>query len=415
VWVPRVDDDDNADIDEGTDGEGDADDNADADAANGDIEIDGQGDKEENADGIEANGDTGVADGDVEEGTAAQDGICPGTDHDADWTSFLWKKVRTVEVTVELSKCTLHCDCEHLERTCYVCRHILCLLKAMHGNSFGLANQTLSARLSKSRYWAIFHSGKHIPILDAVPSPTVSREIFDAWFCQQPEPTSVGVPTGGLIGGDDIDHDVGGQEEGGGDDIGGAPHRKKSRQQKLLTITLNRLQDNHYEFMERCKTDKTFADGYLQLQEDYKRQHASRKQRPQPGRQKVDRPRGVADVPKRRRREKTEDRPEVKRACSDFGGDPVLQLRDRILRKGLKSGHYVQIHNSKGEKWFMRIVNGKVLGKNTEDPVLASALWCEPNDVTKLALDAKKKRLGPQTCEIRSIIDAGDMSKFRRK
>ena len=100
---------------------------------------------------------------------------------------------------------------------------------------------------------------------------------------------------------------------------------------------------------------------------------------------------------------------------SDFDGDPVLQLRDRISRKGLKSGDYVQIHNSKGEKWFMRIVNGKVLGKNTEDPVLASALWCEPNDVTKLALDAKKKRLGPQTCEIRSIVDAGDMSKFRRK
>jgi hypothetical protein len=89
----------------------------------------------------------------------------------------------------------------------------------------------------------------------------------------------------------------------------------------------------------------------------------------------------------------------------------VLQLRDRIFRKGLKSGYYVQIHNSKGEKWFMRIVNGKVLGKNTEDPVLASALWCEPNDVTKLSAKFTK----PETCEIRSIIDAGDMSKFRRK
>ncbi len=159
------------------------------------------------------------------------------------------------------------------------------------------------------------------------------------------------------------------------------------------------------------KIMQTFADGYLQLQDDYKRQHASRKQRPQPGRQKVDRPRGVADVPKRRRREKTEDRPEVKRACSDFGGDRVLQLRDRIVRHGLKSGDYVQIANTTGEKWFMRIVNGNVLAKNTDDPVLASALWCATNDVTRFSSHFKFA----QPCEIRGIIDAGPMSKFKEK
>jgi hypothetical protein len=48
-----------------------------------------------------------------------------------------------------------------------------------------------------------------------------------------------------------------------------------------------------------------------------------------------------------------------KRARSDFGGDPVLQLRDRILRHGLKSGWYVKIENQKGENWFMRIVTAK--------------------------------------------------------
>ena len=76
----------------------------------------------------------------------------------------------------------------------------------------------------------------------------------------------------------------------------------------------------------------------------------------------------------------------------------------------MNSGDYVQIHNTKGEKWFMRILNGKVLGKNTEDPVLASALWCEPNNVAKLSV----KFTNPETCEIRSIIDAGAMSKFRK-
>jgi hypothetical protein len=128
-------------------------------------------------------------------------------------------------VTVAQSKCTLHCDCEHLERTCYVCRHILCLLKAMNGNSFGLADQTLSARLSKSLYWGIFHSGNKIPIDDAVPLHTVSRITFDAWISQQPEPSSVGVPTTGLIGGVDIDHDGGELEESGHHD-GGGPKKK---------------------------------------------------------------------------------------------------------------------------------------------------------------------------------------------
>ena len=51
----------------------------------------------------------------------------------------------------------------------------------------------------------------------------------------------------------------------------------------------------------------------------------------------------------------------------------------------MNSGDYVQIANDKGEKWFMRILNGKVLRKNTDDPVLASALWCETNNVARLS------------------------------
>ena len=137
---------------------------------------------------------------------------------------------------------------------------------------------------------------------------------------------------------------------------------------------------------------------------------ANRKQRAQPGRQKLDRRRGVADAQKRKRRDSDKCSKE-KRARNDFGGDPVLQLRDRIVRHGLKSGDYVQIANDRGEKWFMRIVNGKVLFKNSDDPVLTSALWCETNDVTKLS----SRFSAAETCEIRGIIDAGPISKFKNK
>jgi hypothetical protein len=81
------------------------------------------------------------------------------------------------------------------------------------------------------------------------------------------------------------------------------------------------------------------------------------------------------------------------------------------IRHGLKAGTYVQIANSKGEKWFMRIVNGKVLDQDTDDPVLASAYWCETNDVTRLSTKFPKA----EKCEIRGIIDAGGMTKFKPK
>lgn len=103
-----------------------------------------------------------------------------------------------------------------------------------------------------------------------------------------------------------------------------------------------------------------------------------------------------------RHREKT------KRARSDFCGNPVLQLRDRILRHGLNPRDYVQIQNDQNENWFMRIVDGKVLDEHTDDPVLASALWCESNDVTKLSAQFTTA----EQCAIRGIIDSGPLSEF---
>ena len=149
-------------------------------------EVNGENVHDKDSAGEHENSDEGIevqdsASGDSSEGDMTS-GIFPGTDHDDDWSKFLWKRVRIVEVSVELSKCTLRCDCYLLERTCYMCRHILCLLKAMHGNSFGLVDQPLSARLLKSRYWGIFHTAKKIPVDDAVPFPAVSRATFDAWM-----------------------------------------------------------------------------------------------------------------------------------------------------------------------------------------------------------------------------------------
>ncbi len=47
----------------------------------------------------------------------------------------------------------------------------------------------------------------------------------------------------------------------------------------------------------------------------------------------------------------------------------------------------------------MRVLNGKDIDKDTEDPVLASACWCEIGDVTQLCAEFTK----PHPCEIIAI------------
>jgi hypothetical protein len=56
----------------------------------------------------------------------------------------------------------------------------------------------------------------------------------------------------------------------------------------------------------------------------------------------------------------------------------------------------------------MRIVDGKVLDSEGDDPALAGALWCETNCVNRLSKTHKK----PVPCEIRGILDTGSLAKF---
>jgi hypothetical protein len=159
--------------------------------------------------------------------------------------------------------------------------------------------------------------------------------------------------------------------------------------------------------MELCKHDRDAAARFLQDQVEFLNQWRNRKRMRQPGRQKVDRLRGAAD------REKGASagayRP-TKRKKVPEDVDPVLILREHIRKHGLKSGSYVQIENRENEKWFMRIVKGHVIDANSDDPKLASALWCEPNNVSKLS----KEYSAPQVCEIKTIIDAGTFGKFKQ-
>ena len=96
-------------------------------------------------------------------------------------------------------------------------------------------------------------------------------------------------------------------------------------------------------------------------------------------------------------------------AAQSLHEDPVLKLREHIRRNGLASGSYVQIENRQNEKWFMRIHKGNVIDADGDDPSLESALWCKPNSVSEL-----DPAYRPQKCEIKTIMDAGSYTKFKR-
>jgi hypothetical protein len=193
----------------------------------------------------------------------------------------------------------------------------------------------------------------------------------------------------------------------GGDDGGDAPtsssgRSNRSRQQKLHDQKMGKVQDNHFELLDLCKTNRQLLDDYKKAQEELLGDWRSRRKPNAPGRQKVDRLRGRADDKKGTHRHANKKQ----KVAND--SDPVLLLRERVRKYGLQSGTYVQIENCEGELWFMRIVDGKVLDPEGDDPALAGALWCETNCVNRLS----KTHNQPVPCEIRGILATGSLAKF---
>ena len=277
---------------------------------------------------------------------------------------------------------------------------------AMHQNRFGLLeNQHFHPRLLKSRYWGVHHSEKRVDHDDNLPLPTVNRACFDAWFSAQPKPSSIGVPEAGQLGESYDDNDVhqDTNDDGSAPAVGRSGRGERSRQQKLHDQKMGKIQENHFELLELCKGNRTVADEFLDAQEEILKKWRNRKRPQRPGRPSISRLRGVAD-----------DRPgtsqPLKKKQKPTEADPVLALRERIRKKGLPSGSYVQIVNRENEKWFMRIVDGHVLDADGDDPSLSSAIWCEPNSVTRLS----KTHTRRVPCEIRGIMDAGSKGKFQK-
>jgi hypothetical protein len=118
VWVPHAEFDDDADIDSEVDGEGDASENGEADEENGDTVAPFHDEHDDNED---SSSSSSSEDPDAEKKLVADSGDAPdniatgvtGSDDDAQWSRFVWKRVRFVEVSAG-QKCNLSCSCNHM-------------------------------------------------------------------------------------------------------------------------------------------------------------------------------------------------------------------------------------------------------------------------------------------------------------
>ena len=87
----------------------------------------------------------------------------------------------------------------------------------------------------------------------------------------------------------------------------------------------------------------------------------------------------------------------------------VKKLQDKISVEGVIDGHFVEVFPVKGskERWFMQILNGRVLGPSN-DLYLQSSIWCKSNTLET------EKPIRTGKCCIRSIKNSGSAHCFER-
>jgi hypothetical protein len=92
-------------------------------------------------------------------------------------------------------------------------------------------------------------------------------------------------------------------------------------------------------------------------------------------------------------------------------------MRSRLRLCGVKDGNYIEVYPNydkkgnlavaaPGDRWFMKVVDGKVVGK-TPKLSLKACVWCS---TSSLNLEAKHKEM--VAVEIQTILDEGPAQKF---
>jgi hypothetical protein len=110
---------------------------------------------------------------------------------------------------------------------------------------------------------------------------------------------------------------------------------------------------------------------------------------------------------------------EIYQSCLWNSTSSRRQLRLLMLRDGAKAGDIVELlapaaARKRGERWFMEVLDGTILDKSSDEPMISSCRWWEnwmPGQFT--GPDASVKDSQPQ--EVRCIIDWGSAKDMMKK
>ena len=317
-------------------------------------------------------------------------------------TSFRWRRVRRVKLVYcpGENKYEVFCSCQRCEATCLPCVHQLNVMEIFSG--VRLRDLHWHPRVTNAHYYSalVREDEWHTNATSRI-HPHVAQVFVDEWRAGNDKfASSIGVPQEGELGNnfqvtehhtdtnaDDQDNDAPNKESR---KSGRVPAYNSAYSQRMHHAIHGALPHSSRHWTEYCLFQKTFFEKI--------QRRCNTSTGVGPSARKL----GVADAAQGRGKKR--QRSEAKGNC-----DPVLELRERIRKNGLASGSYVQIENRENEKWFMRIDKGNVIDADGDDPSLESALWCKPNSVSEL-----DPAYRAQKCEIKTIMDAGSYTKFKR-
>jgi hypothetical protein len=356
-----------------------------------------------------------------------------------DFRPFKWRRVRTVVCDLVEGTFLMKCDCGYMDRTCIICRHILCILREVLKN-WGFKLQLWPRRLLKKFYYEVITTLKAVGGCDTVAFGNIPKEALMS-FCSSVEPSSVGVPREGPVDvvhdnycDNDLDFDTGTQNQ----PLGVLPQK----------ISTNKKGKSHNDCVEKftaimhdLKGDRAGRSDFYDVMRQFQNQRGRGSVSARPGAPETERTRGISDKrkgtskpkpksnhpallvavkdgaskPKRRRDEEEEPIKSKKKRASNvvqdkkgYEGDDAIH---HLTRHGAKPGWVLECYpNPKGvkngERWFMIVENGLKITNSKGEPCIQCCVWMKTNSITERFGNEK------EPCVIESVLACGPPNYF---
>jgi hypothetical protein len=97
-------------------------------------------------------------------------------------------------------------------------------------------------------------------------------------------------------------------------------------------------------------------------------------------------------------------------SASPSSSKPANLASSIIQERGVRSGSFIEVYNSSSkDRWFLLVVDGRILGLDTSSPHLLSSHWCLPNSLEMDVSQREKVRVN-----LASIINKGDKDELAR-